>query len=180
VIRRIYECAALLGFCDREGQCAQVDPVVLDPAVGRILPRQIAQTRNPLLAPEVEHELVRMRRLGGLPLGVPVRGRLQVEHVVGPAVITLHLLAVSIDHSPGVARQVLAVGADQVKLGTGGEGVAGLRVERFEAEVSAANGPGRRMTFRPSDCANRQNSATSASPEKLNRPGSGSWTFQNR
>src|ERR1019366_7648227 len=69
VIRRRYECAALLGFCDREGHCAQVNPVVLDPAVGRILPRQIAQARNPLLAPEVEHELVRMRRLGGLPLG---------------------------------------------------------------------------------------------------------------
>src|ERR1035441_9905674 len=81
-----------------------------------------------------------MRRLCGLPFCVPARGRLQVEHVVSPAVITLHLLAVSIDHSPGVARQVLAVCSDQVKLGTGGEGIAGLRIERFKAEVSAFNG----------------------------------------
>ena len=78
---------------------AQVKPVVLDAAVGGVLPGQQPQTGDFLFRPEIDHQRVRVGRLAIAPEGVPEGVRLAVN-AFSAGWLPLDFLAVHIDHLP--------------------------------------------------------------------------------
>ena len=111
----------------------EINLVVLHAARSTLLGTgQIFEGRNGLLATQIDDDEVGQR---STLLGLPVGGFLQVINLVTRVVAVL-LFAVGILCRPRFARDTLAVGTLQIKLGDGNTVVLLLGGETFDGEVS--------------------------------------------
>src|SRR4051812_29188330 len=78
-----------------------------------------------------------MAGLRSLPLGVPNRRALKIEHVVGLSIVSIRFFAICVNNFPLVPGQVLPIRSGYVEFGAGRKIVSIERIQCFQAKITA-------------------------------------------